>query len=178
MTSFDLQSRPQPPANVDETGTLLGFLEFQRATFAWKFGGVDAAGMRATIAASTMSLGGLVKHLAIVEDWWFSMSLLGAAADSRWSHIDWEADRDWEWRTAADDSPEELMSLWQEVVERSRTNLAKVLPEGWDRPAATPWDDGQRPSLRWVVCHMIEEYARHNGHADLLRESVDGATGE
>jgi hypothetical protein len=94
--------------------------------------------------------------------------------------VDWEADPDWEWRTAAADSPEELFALWRRAVEQSRADVAQVLDggDGLGRPAKRTWADGRSPSLRWILCHMIEEYARHNGHADLLRESVDGATGE
>ena len=166
--------------NGDEVDTLLGFLDFQRATFAWKCTGLDAAGMNVTIAASTMTIGGLLKHMALVEDSWFSERLLGREPSPPWNTVDWDADRDWEWHTAVDDSPEELVALWEESVARSRACVAEALADGGlDRFAA--WIDdwhGLAPKLRWIVVHMIEEYARHNGHADLLRESIDGATGE
>jgi hypothetical protein len=75
--------------------------------------------------------------------------------------------------------PEQLLTIWQDSVERSRALVAEALAEGGlDQPARHAWSDGRAPSLRWILCHMIEEYARHNGHADLLRESVDGQTGE
>jgi uncharacterized damage-inducible protein DinB len=175
----DEQGRPEPPVDGDETATLLGFLDYQRATLAWKVSGLDAAGLRATTAASTMTLGGLLKHLALVEDSWFSRSLHGNERAEPWDAVDWDADPDWEWRTAADDPPEQLIELWQNAVERSRELTSDALADGGlDRTARRQWPDGRAPSLRWIVVHMIEEYARHNGHADLLRESIDGATGE
>jgi uncharacterized damage-inducible protein DinB len=126
-----------------------------------------------------MTLGGLLKHLALVEDSWFSRSLHSNERSAPWDGVDWSADPDWEWRTAADDTPEQLTRLWQGAVDRSRRLTADALADGgMGRPAQRQWPDGRTPSLRWIVVHMIEEYARHNGHADLLRESIDGATGE
>jgi uncharacterized damage-inducible protein DinB len=180
MADLDEQGRPEPPPAADEVATLLGFLDFQRATLAWKCSGVDAAGLRATTAASTMTLGGILKHMALVEHGWFSHSLHGREYGPPWDAVDWKADPDWEWRTAADQTPEELLALWDSFVNQSRAEVAQVLDsgEGLDRLARESWPDGRTPSLRWILCHMIEEYARHNGHADLLRESVDGVTGE
>ena len=90
-----------------------------------------------------------------------------------------EADADWDWHSAADDGPEQLRALWHDAVERSRAAVAEALTRGGlDQPAARGWPDGSTPSLRWILVHLIEEYARHNGHADLLRESVDGQSGE
>jgi hypothetical protein len=69
--------------------------------------------------------------------------------------------------------------LWRDAVERSRADVAEALADGGlDRLARRGWADGRTPSLRWILCHLIEEYARHNGHADLIREAVDGQTGE
>jgi uncharacterized damage-inducible protein DinB len=126
-----------------------------------------------------MTLGGILKHMAMVEETWFSRSLYGQDLGSPWDKIDWKADRDWDWHSAAEDSPEQLRTLWQNAVIRSRSQIKKALSEGGlDQTAKRGWSDGQVPSLRWIMVHMIEEYARHNGHADLLRESVDGETGE
>jgi uncharacterized damage-inducible protein DinB len=179
MTDVDEQGRPEPPLAGDETATLLGFLEFQRATLAWKCQGLDAAGLGATVGVSTMTLGGMVKHLALVEDWWFSQWLLGRGWQPPWDTVDWDADPDWDWHSAAGDSPDQLMTLWQDAVSRSRSAVEEALGEGdLGQLARRTWPDGRSPSLRWIVCHMIEEYARHNGHADLIRESIDGLTGE
>lgn len=179
MTDLDEQGRPEPPISADETGTLLGFLDYQRATLAWKCAGLDAAGLSATVAASSMTLGGILKHMALVEEHWFIRSLHGRDAQPPWDTVDWKADQDWDWHSAAHDSPEQLHALWQEAVTRSRSAVAEALDQGGlAQPARRTWPDGRAPSLRWIVVHMIEEYARHNGHADLLRESVDGQTGE
>jgi uncharacterized damage-inducible protein DinB len=179
MTVVDEQGRPEPPAAADETATLLGFLDYQRATFAWKCSGLDSAGLQARTAASTMTLGGMLKHLALVEDGWFSRSLYGNEYQPPWNAIDFKKDPDWDWDSAASDTPEELRALWQSSVERSRALVARALPNGGlDQLAKRSWSDGTYPSLRWIVVHMIEEYARHNGHADLLREAIDGQTGE
>ena len=179
MTTLDEQGRPEPPPAAPETATLLGFLEYQRATLAWKCGGLDQAGLQATVGASSMTLGGLLKHLAYVEDYWFSQRLHGQDRRPPWDTVDWKADPDWEWHSAAEDTPEQLFALWQDAVARSRSLVAEALAdEGLDGLARRAWNDGRAPSLRWILVHMIEEYARHNGHADLLRESVDGLTGE
>jgi uncharacterized damage-inducible protein DinB len=179
MTDLDEQGRPEPPLAADETATLLGFLDYQRATLAWKCAGLDAAGLAATVGASSMTLGGMLKHMAYVEDMWFSRSLHGQDPQPPWDTVDWNADRDWEWRSAAEDTPGELHALWQDAISRSRVLVAEALAGGGlEQLAQRTWPDGRAPSLRWIVCHMIEEYARHNGHADLLRESVDGHTGE
>jgi hypothetical protein len=179
MTLFDDQGRPEPPLAGDEAATLLGFLEFQRATLAWKVAGLDAAGLDRCVAASTMTLGGLLKHMAWVETRWFAWSLFHLPMGEPWDSVDWKADRDWEWHSASHDTPEDLLKLWQSSVEDARVLTARALADGGlgrlaDRAAA----DGSAHSLRWIVVHMIEEYARHNGHADLIREAIDGQTGE
>jgi uncharacterized damage-inducible protein DinB len=179
MTTVDDQGRPEPPPAGDETATLLGFLDFQRATLRWKCSGLDAAGLRARVGASSMTLGGLLKHLALVEEYWFSRRLHDRELQPLWVSEEAKTDPDWEWNSAAEDSPDQLRKLWQEAVARSRSLIAEALADGdLEQLARRAWSDEQAPSLRWILCHMIEEYARHNGHADLLRESVDGLTGE
>lgn len=178
MTNVDEQIWPEPPIAGDETATLLGSLERQRATFAWKCGGLDAAGLQATVGVSTITLGGLLKHLALVEDDKFSVQLLGREPAPPWNTVDWDADRDWEWHTAARDTPEQLYALWQDAVARSRSAVAEALADGGldQRLRYTRWHEA--PSLRRILIDLIEEYARHVGHADLIRESVDGLVGE
>lgn len=178
-SNLDEHGRPEPPLAADETATLLGFLEWQRATFAWKCAGLDDAGLRATVGASTMTLGGMLKHLAWVELHWFVSRLRGEDMPAPRDVVDWDADPDWEWHSAANDTPEELRAIWRDAVERCRVVAAEAVADGGlGQLARIPWPDGSTPSLRWILCHMIEEYARHNGHADLIRESVDGETGE
>ena len=130
MTDATEQTPPGPPIAGDEVATLVGSLDRQRWIFAWKCGGLDAAGLSATLSPSTMTLGGLMKHLALVEDEYFSVRLLGGEARPPWNAIDWDADPDWEWSSAADDSPEELMALWQGAVDRSRAATAQALADG------------------------------------------------
>jgi uncharacterized damage-inducible protein DinB len=179
VTDLDEHGRPEPPLAGDETATLLGFLDYQRATLAWKCAGLDAAGLSATVAASPMTLGGMLKHLAYVEDAWCCRELHGRDSAPWLGKADWDADPDWDWHSAAEETPEQLRGRWQDTVARSRSLIAEALTDGGlDRPARRRWPDGRAPSLRWILFHLIEEYARHNGHADLLRESVDGLTGE
>ncbi len=177
--TLDEVGRPEPPLAADETATLLGFLDYQRATFAWKCSGLGTAGLRASVGASSMTLGGMLKHLAWVEDYWFTVRLLGQAPAPHWREVDWSADPDWDWHSAADDLPDELRRVWSDSVAAARTAIGRALTAGGlSGLAQRPWPDGSAPSLRWILVHMIEEYARHNGHADLIRESVDGRTGE
>lgn len=179
MTPFDEHGRPEPPLAGDEVTTLRGFLDYQRATLAWKCRGVDAAGMRATVGASSITLGGLLKHMAYVEADWFSRWLRGADRGELWESVDWQSEPDWDWTSAASDTPQALFALWNDAVGHSRTLVDAALAEGGlDQLARRTWPSGDAPSLRWILVHMIEEYARHNGHADLIRESVDGLTGE
>ncbi|MCR6483231.1 DinB family protein [Amycolatopsis sp. OK19-0408] len=176
---LDEQGRPEPPVDGDEAATLLGFLDFHRATLAWKCAGLDAAGLRATHPPSTMTLGGLLKHLAYVEDNWFSRVLCAREPRPPFDAVDWAETPDWDWDSAADDTPEELLALWEDAVARSRELTAEALENGGlSRRAERALRDGTTPSLRWILVHMVEEYSRHNGHADLIRESIDGATGE
>lgn len=180
MTVVDEQGRPEPPIGEDEAGTLQGFLDFHRATLAWKCAGLDAEGMAATVEPSTMTLGGMLKHLALVEEHWFACTLRAREWSAPWDTVDWGADADWDWHSAAQDTPEQLIALWQSKVELSRAMVAEALADGGglEQRAARPWADGRAPSLRWILVHMVEEYARHNGHADLIREAIDGSTGE
>jgi uncharacterized damage-inducible protein DinB len=179
MADTDDHGRTEPPLDGDETATLVGFLDYHRDTLAWKTGGLDAAGLSTTMAASEMTLGGILKHLAYVEENWFGYRLSNRAPVAPWSEVDWDADPDWEWHTAAGDDSADLRALWSAAVEQSRRDLAAALATGGlDQLAGRPWADGRAPSLRWILVHLIEEYARHNGHADLLREAIDGETGE
>jgi uncharacterized damage-inducible protein DinB len=171
--------RPEPPLDGDETQTLLGFLDYQRATLEWRCTGLDSDGLAATTTASNLTLGGLLKHMAFVEDEWILRWLPGADQVEPWASVDWEVDRDWDFTSARDDTPEELFAQWRLSIKRSRTGIGEALADGGlSLMAKRSWPDGRAPSLRWILVHLIEEYARHNGHADFLRESFDGQTGE
>ena len=173
--------RVDPPLRADEVTTLRTFLDYHRDTLRWKTAGLTAEQLRTPHAPSSLTLGGLVKHLALVETDWFAVKLDGDTAIAPFDTADWDADRDWEFHSAADDSPEELRALLDAAVADSDRRIdAALAAGGLDGTSA---QESRRPgegafSLRWILVHMIEEYARHNGHADLLREAVDGATGE
>jgi hypothetical protein len=171
---------PEPPLAADEATAIVAALERQRATLAWKCGGLDADGLRATTAASTITLGGLLKHMALVEDDTFTRKIGGGTLGPPWSEVDWDTDPDWEWHSAADDDPEELYGLYRDAIGRSRVELAAALADGGlDQPLTSITDDeGRSPNLRRLLLDTLEEYARHAGHADIIRESVDGLTGE
>jgi hypothetical protein len=180
MTQTNQPAVVSLPVAGDEIQTLIGALERNRSTFAWKCGGLGSEEMRRTLGPGTMTLGGLVKHLALVEDEYFTRQLLGAPSLSPpFDAVDFDADPDWEWRTGAEDDPRELIQLWEGCVGRSRANIAAAYAEGGPEVRTrTPWADGQTPALRRVMVDLIEEYARHTGHADLIRESIDGLVGE
>ena len=179
--TIDQHGRPEPPQEGDETATLLGFLDYQRATLEWKCRGLSDEQLRAALPPTSMTLGGMLKHLAAVEDYWCTQVVGGEPSPEPWAGVDWEANPDWEWRTAADEPGDELRALWAERVERSRTVVNARLSQGETQAldeVHRAWGGQGRVSLRWVLVHLVEEYARHNGHADLIRQSIDGETGE
>lgn len=165
----------------DEARLLLWALDRVRWQFAWKTGGLDTAALRRTHPPSTLTLAGLVKHLAAIEDRVAAVDLEGRAPGPPWD-VDWAAyDWEWDWRTAGDDEAEELYALWRGAVERNRTAWAAALERegGLSQPSLSGRTDdaGQSPTLRRVLVDQLEEYLRHTGHADLLREAVDGLVG-
>jgi hypothetical protein len=161
-----------------EAEQLTGALDRLRATFRFKADGLDAAGLNQRVGASTLTLGGLLKHLALVEEHQFSTKLTGAPLGDPWAKVDWDADPNWEFETAAGDPPSALYALFDAAVEQSRTRLATALADGGLDQLVAANVDGRHANLRRLVCDMLEEYGRHTGHADLIREAVDGRTGE
>ncbi len=168
----------EPPLAGTETEHVLGALDRLRVTFRWKADDLDAAGLQARVGASTLTLGGLLKHLAFVEDYTFMAKLRGEPPGEPWNTAPWDQDPDWEFTSAAGDSPEVLYRIWDDAVARSRIRLSAALDDGGLDTSAHRWPDGRQPSLRRLVFDLIEEYGRHTGHADLLREAVDGRVGE
>jgi uncharacterized damage-inducible protein DinB len=168
--------RVDPAPRADERAQLFAYLDYQRTTLHMKAAGLSAEQLTHRLSSSALTLGGLLKHMALVEDNWFSVFLHGNQKASPWCDVDWNADPDWEFHSAAADEPDVLREQLADTVDRSRELVAGLELEhesvrrlhGADEPA----------NLRWIVLHMIEEYARHNGHADLLRESIDGTVGE
>jgi hypothetical protein len=138
----DEYGRPEPPREGGEVATLLGFLDYQRATLEWKCRGLSDEQLRVALRPSPMTLGGLLKHLACVEDSWFTEVVAGEPA----------------------------VAVAQAQLSTGEEAALRETHAGWQLPDPV--------SLRWVLVHMIEEYARHNGHADLMRESIDGQTGD
>ena len=169
----------EPPIAGTEVEHLLGALDRLRMTFRWKADGLDAHGLQTRIGASSLTLGGLLKHLAAAEDYTFTVKLRGEPIGAPWDASDWDGDNDWEFTSAGNDTPDQLYALWDDAVERSRARLDAALGEGGlDQLVEVSWPDGRQASLRRLVCDLIEEYGRHTGHADLLREAADGLVGE
>ncbi len=167
------------PVQGDEAEVLLDLLDRHRAALRRKCADLTHEQLAQRLPPSTMTLGGLLKHLALVESSFFSEDLADEPLMAPFDAVDWRAEPGWEWRTAADDDPEELLALFDAAVQRSRQVTARLLatPEGLDTLARRPTYLGVPARLRWILAHMLEEYAQHNGHADLLREAVDGRTG-
>jgi uncharacterized damage-inducible protein DinB len=164
----DPDTRPEPEFAVGERATLEGFLDYQRATLAWKCSGVaDADLRRRCVEPSPLSLLGIVRHMAEVERGWFRH---GVAGEERTHLFCSEEDPDADFDGVDDADVAAAFAAWAEECASSRAIIAgRSLDETFSKRGV---------SLRWLLCHMIEEYARHNGHADLLRERIDGATGE
>ena len=126
-----------------------------------------------------MTLGGLLKHMAFVEQYWCLYCVAGTPPAEPWASVDWKADPDWDWNSASDDEPAALFTLWKESARESQASLdAAIDDRGLEGDTFVKNPEGDHLTLRWVYVHLIEEYARHNGHADLLREAIDGEAGE
>lgn len=180
MAAIDDNGRPEPPLAAGEVATLRGFLDFQRATLEWKTRGLEDEALRRRLAPSAMTLGGLLHHLAYVEDYWFSEVAGARPHGEPWASVDWAAEPDWDWTVAAELGGAVVRQRWTASVAASERLLDALLDAAPDALAGThpAWGGRAEVSLRWILVHMIEEYARHNGHADLLREAIDGQTGE
>ncbi|MCK2217928.1 DinB family protein [Actinomadura sp. ATCC 31491] len=163
-------SRIPPPLTGDERTVLGNWLEWHRATLVYKCEGLSDEQLRLRSAPpSTLSLLGLVRHMAHVERAWFRRVLNGEDVPKLW---DKDRDNDADFNEVDTASVEEAFATWRDEVERARAiSAAKPLEAVGDR-------NGRECTHRWILVHMIEEYARHNGHADLLRERIDGATGD
>lgn len=168
----------EPSMTAGEVEMQLFALERSRAQFAWKCGGLDAAALNRAHPPSTMTLGGLIKHLAFVEEQKIGL-VTGRPLGPPWNAVDFDADPDWEWHSAADDSPAELYALWQDAVARGRAAWAAAIAQGGlDQPSWYTTRSGKSPNIRRFLVDLHDEYARHVGHADLFREAIDGLVGE
>ncbi|MDQ0380907.1 DinB family protein [Amycolatopsis thermophila] len=162
--------RPEPPTVAGEREMLRAYLDFHRATLAWKCDGLSDEDLRRqSMPPSTLSLLGLVRHMAEVERAWFRRTLNGEQVPLVWSDKDFQVAYDASTSTRA-----EAFAAWQEEVDHARR--IERAAESLDVTVFAPrWNTDI--SLRAVMLHMIHEYARHNGHADFLREGIDGVTG-
>ncbi|MFJ5177510.1 DinB family protein [Streptomyces griseoviridis] len=166
--------RREPATDADERTMLEGWLDYHRQTLAHKCAGLTDAQLRTpSVAPSTLSLMGLVRHMAEVERSWFRRVLVGEDAPPIYYS---DADPDGEFRLTEADTWAEAYATWQAEIDTARRHAADLALD--DPSTGRHRRTGEVFSLRWILAHMIEEYARHNGHADLLRECLDGATGE
>jgi uncharacterized damage-inducible protein DinB len=165
---------PQPEGS--ELTLLEEYLDFQRETVLAQTEGLASAQTAQRNPPSALTLGGLLYHLALVEESWLEVRFSGLPEREPWGGVDWEADPDWEFRTAEGVDPEQLRERYKEACERSRSVVAAA--SGPEQLSVRTLRDGRHFSLRWVLLHLIEETARHAGHADMLREAIDGAVGE
>ena len=164
------EDRTEPPYVGDERAVLTGFLDFHRDTLEWKCAGLTSEQMRErAVGPSSLSLLGLVRHLADVERGWFRRGVAGEDATPLFYS---DNDRDGDFDNVGTADVDEAFAAWRAEVTRAREiTAAASLDDTFTRR-------DQEISMRWVLVHMIEEYARHNGHADFIRERIDGATGE
>lgn len=176
MAWHTTQVRTEPDPDGPEAMLVGQYLDYQRETVLAKTEGLDREQMARSHPPSTLTLGGLLYHLALVEEDWMEVRFLGRSEREPWAGVDWEADPNWEFRTSAEMDPEHLRQRYREACERSRQAVSGA--SGLDQLSVQPLSSGRRFSLRWVLLHLLEETARHAGHADFLRESIDGSVGE
>lgn len=168
--------RTYPEPEGSELTLLAEYLDSQRETVLAKTEGLTPAQMAQRHPPSALTLAGLLFHLALVEESWLEVRFGGLPERAPWGGVDWEADPDWEFRTADGMDSEQLRERYREACERSRNIVSAA--SGPDQLSVRTLRNGRRFSLRWVLLHLIEETARHAGHADTLREAIDGAVGE
>ncbi len=178
MSAEDYLGYAEPPAIGSEAETLMGSLERQRATFAWKCADLDASGLLTQLPTSELTLGRLMKHLAYMEDLNFTRDLGGRDLPEPWAGVDLSIRSGWVFTSADDDAPETLYRLWREAVDRSRAVMQSAVIHGLDPGSRYEFGEKQVATVRRLLVDMIEEYGRHTGQADLLREAVDGRVGE
>jgi uncharacterized damage-inducible protein DinB len=166
----------EPDQATGELEMLSEFLEYYRLVLVRKSWGLDRDRLHARVTSSTLTLGALLKHMALVEDHWFQDHFLGRDLPEPWASAPFDDDPDWEMTSASSDSPEQLLAQFDASCDRSRRAISSAVPD--DLCARPSPHTGDPINLRWVLVHMIEEYARHCGHADLLRETIDGEVGD
>lgn len=166
-------TRTDLPATFDERAMLTTFLDYTRATVHAKCAGLAAADARSAplVTSPLMTLSGIVNHLRWVENWWFEVIFQDLPDTSPWQ----EDDVDREMRIAVDYPIEELLAEYEQQCQRNRELVARL---DLDTPSKRTIRDGRTVTLGWIMLHLIEETARHNGHLDVLRELADGVVGD
>lgn len=168
---------PHIPKVAGELEMLVAFLDYQRAVMIDKASGLTQEQWGQRFEPSTMTLGGMIYHLTVVEESWFADYFAGDGLGEPWASVDWEADRDWEWNVAPTMDPDVVRDAYRQAIKRSNEIVAAAA--SLDQLSAKNHSKSDEPwSLRWILVHMIEETARHAGHADLIRESIDGEVGD
>lgn len=162
-------SRRDVRDSSDELELLGRFLDFQRDSIVRKARGLERNAATRSFVDSATTVLGIVKHLADVERWWFAAVFAGEESDVHWSDDDPDAD----WRIEEGETVEGILADYEEACARSRTLVA-----GRSALDTAARPDYRSTTLRWILVHMIEETARHAGHADILRELTDGVVGE
>ncbi len=177
--AFDISARVEAPLHGSEVAILRGSLTYQRDTLRWKCSGLTQDQLAQPLPPTDMTLGGMMKHLALVESQWFDHFFRDVGFAPPFDTMDWDADDDWEFHSAQQDAPQELRALFDESVRRADSVVDYALTRGGldEESVRMSPHTGETFTLRWILVHMIEEYCRHNGHADLIRESIDGQTG-
>jgi uncharacterized damage-inducible protein DinB len=168
--------RQDPDTKANERDALAQYLDYQRETILLKCERLDREQLARRIPTSDLTLAGILYHLAIVEESWMESRFLGLPDREDYAGVDWDADPDWEFRTATTMDAGDLRTRYRTACDRSRAAAAKA--ESLDQLSAFKGPNDWQFSLRWVLLHLIEETARHAGHADLLREAIDGSVGE
>jgi hypothetical protein len=164
------------PTTTSERDSLGQYLDYQRETILLKAEGLTKAQLAQQIPTSDLTLAGILYHLALVEEGWFEVDFLGHQHREDFEGIDWDADPDYEFRTALEREPDWLRRRYRDACDRAR--LAAAGAGSLDDVSVSTRVGGKPFTLRWVMLHLIEETARHAGHADLLREAIDGVVGE
>lgn len=169
--------RQDPDQQTTSERDALGqYLDYQRETILLKADGLTRQQLGQKIPTSDLTLAGILYHLALNEESWLEVRFLGLPEREDWQGIDWEADPDYEFRTALAREPDWLRRRYREACDRARQAAASA--DSLDQLSVDTLSDGERFTLRWVLLHLIEETARHAGQADLLREAIDGTVGE
>lgn len=164
---------PHIPKSADERTMLNAFLDFYRAAIFDIADGLDAEQMNTRLEPSTLTIGGIMHHLVGVEEWWFNEVLANNERAEPFASASWDDDRDWDFHVAATLDPDTIRDRYRQAIDRSNRLVADV--DSLDFTTVKQ-RDGEPFSLRWILIHMIEETARHAGHGDLIRESIDGKT--